>query len=916
MAITAAELLVRVGADTTGAQRGLDSVSQRLTSFGQSAMAMGGVLSLGVTAPLAMVGGTALRSAADLEQSMNVTREVLGATATQMEEMTQAALQWGADSVFSSTEVGQGMLELAKAGMDYEQVMASMPGVVNLAAAAQTDLATAGKYTAAALNAFGLEASESTRIADLLAATANASSADMVDLAQGLQQGGFAFAAAGQPIEDLAASLAILTSQGLTGSDAGTALKNAFMRLMNPTGEARDMLRELGIVTQDTTAAMSFLAAQGIAASFEDGTVRSLDEMFAAYAGFQDEIKTIGANQIPVLVSFREDKEFQKAYQEFLGGFGQSHLVDETTGQFKETAEIIGILNESLSGLTPVQRNQALATIFMSDGMKAMIPLLNVGAAGYAEMRGAVTEQGAAARVADALMKGLNGAIEDLSGSVESFLSGAAKPFLNTLGEWIRKGAELVDWFGTLPQPVIQAGLAFGLVLAAVGPLALVVGGLSLALGTLLSPLGAVVAAVGLLAAAWASDFGGIQGKTAEVWAAVQPTLASWADWAAARLPAAWGTLREAGTTAATGLAGAWETASEALTGVWGRLTEFLAPAAGRMQQTFGDLAEGMAGIEFGGLAEAAGRLVEALSPLGNLLEVAVMWAGVLGVVMVGAVGLAMNAISGMVGRLPEMVQVAVDGITGVLNGLAGIVEGVTATIKAVIDGDWSAAWTALKDTGLSALEMLGSGLEMGISLIGLMLGGLKDAIATTLGDWGADVTEPLDEMERKVRAFWGWLTGLSWDEAMTLVTDGFSGAVDALLAWAWPALDELVAWEWPEWQWPSLPEWQWPSIPMPSWLGGWFDQASAVSSQIDDWFEASNSQQDGPTWTPGPGGGGLGYDPNQPNITWPAGVAAAGVAAAGMGGVNITIHATVSDQIDLHELALRVAQAIQRRGV
>jgi hypothetical protein len=198
----------------------------------------------------------------------------------------------------------------------------------------------------------------------------------------------------------------------------------------------------------------------------------------------------------------------------------------------------------------------------------------------------------------------------------------------------------------------------------------------------------------------------------------------------------------------------------------------------------------------------------------------------------------------------------------------------------------------------------------------------LKDAIATTLGDWGVQVTEPLDEMERQVRAFWGWLTGLSWDEGMALVSDGFGAAVDALLGWMWPRPEELFGWEWPDWEWPSLPQWTWPSIPMPSWLGGWFDRASAVEAQISGFLGgvSDGGGGGGGGWTPGPGGDDLGYDPDQPNIVFPAGMAGAGMAelaGAGMGEAAIHVHldgVVIRSDEDLAALAYRLGQYLKGR--
>ncbi len=439
LAIEAARLFVKVGADTREGEAGLKSFNDKLNASARSLGLTGAALSAGVTLPLVAMGKSALTMAADYEQTMNVLQQVSGASAGAMSALNEQALQLGADTVFSAGEAAEGMLELAKAGMTTQQVMAAIPGVMDLAAAGGVGLATAAGLTAATLNAFHLEASESARVADLLAAAANASAADISDLGQGMQQAGFAFSMANQPVDNLAASLAILTNVGLTGSDAGTALKNAFIRMMNPTKEAMGVMNQLGI---------SFYDAQG---------------------------------------------------------------------NMRDLPDIIDNLNTATASLTKEQRDQALATLFLSDGMKAFIPLMDAGKDGFNGMLDAVNETGAATDVANARMGGLKGGLEELSGAVESFAIGAAQPFLGTLGDLARGAADVVSWFGELPRPVINATLAFLGVMAAAGPVIAGLGLMAGALAFLLTGTGAAVVGVAALAAAWAADVGGIQEVTASL---------------------------------------------------------------------------------------------------------------------------------------------------------------------------------------------------------------------------------------------------------------------------------------------------------------------------------------------------------------------------------------------------------------
>lgn len=447
MAVESALLRVIVQADTGSAERDLNSFSGRMAKAGQDMAKAGAALSLGLTAPLLAVGQQALTMAGDFEQSMSVLQSVTGATADTMSGLSQQALDLGATTVFSAGEAADAMLELGKAGLETQEITDSISGVMALAAAGQIELGEAAAITAGALNAFGLEASESTRIADMLAAAANASAADMHDLAIGFKQAGFAFSLTNQPIENLATSLALLTNVGLSGSDAGTALKNAFMRMMNPTDKAKNLMDELGLTFYDAEGNMKMM---------------------------QDTVDATG-NTIPGLITS---------------------------------------INTALTGLSDQQRDAALATIFLSDGMKAMVPILEQGNAGFMAMQEQVNEVGAAGRVADAFMGGLNGAIEYLSGSVESFLIGAALPFLDFLNEMIRNVADGITWIGELPRPVLDAAIAFGIFLAAIGPTLLILGAVTTALASPLLPIAALVLAIGGLAAAWVTDLGGIKTTT------------------------------------------------------------------------------------------------------------------------------------------------------------------------------------------------------------------------------------------------------------------------------------------------------------------------------------------------------------------------------------------------------------------
>jgi hypothetical protein len=132
-------------------------------------------------------------------------------------------------------------------------------------------------------------------------------------------------------------------------------------------------------------------------------------------------------------------------------------------------------------------------------------------------MADALGEEGAAAAVANARMKGMSGAIEYLKGSVDSFLIGQALPFLDSMSGIVRAGADAITMFGSLPKPITDAALAFGAVLAAAGPAMLALSGIGAVVGFILSPIGLLIGALALLAAAFTADFMGIRTLAVQV---------------------------------------------------------------------------------------------------------------------------------------------------------------------------------------------------------------------------------------------------------------------------------------------------------------------------------------------------------------------------------------------------------------
>jgi TP901 family phage tail tape measure protein len=271
----ASRTLKGVGGDLRHVGDESESTSNKFAAL--SSMVKTGAVALALAVGTA--GTAAVKASADLEQNLNVLAQVSGATNGQMKEMSRLSNDLGSDLTLpgvSAADAASAMTELAKAGLSVNDTMAASRGVLALAKAGQLDTAQAAEITSNALLAFRLEGKEASRVADLLAAAANASSSDVHGMGLSLSQVSALAAQTKRPIEDVVAQIGLLANAGIKGSDAGTSLKTMLLMLSNPTKEAAELMAGLNIQIYDQSGAMR--ATRDIIGQFNGALSKMTDQ--------------------------------------------------------------------------------------------------------------------------------------------------------------------------------------------------------------------------------------------------------------------------------------------------------------------------------------------------------------------------------------------------------------------------------------------------------------------------------------------------------------------------------------------------------------------------------------------------------------------------------------------------------------
>jgi TP901 family phage tail tape measure protein len=243
--------------DITGVN---SKLGKSLKNIGSSMTGLGAKLSLGLTAPLVGFGTMIAKTAGDFEASMKKVEAMTGATGDKLGALEAKARDLGATTQFSAGQAADAMSFLAMAGFNADQVLGSMESTLQLAAAAQLDLGQAADITSNILTGFGMATTDLAKANDVLVATITKSNTDMVQLGEAMKFVAPVASAAGGNFEEVAAAIGLLGNAGIQASMAGTTMRGAFSRLLNPSKEASDILNELGIKVLDSTGKMRPLA--------------------------------------------------------------------------------------------------------------------------------------------------------------------------------------------------------------------------------------------------------------------------------------------------------------------------------------------------------------------------------------------------------------------------------------------------------------------------------------------------------------------------------------------------------------------------------------------------------------------------------------------------------------------------------
>lgn len=247
----------KVGKMTRSIETGLNRANKSMNNFGEG-IKRGAVYATASLGTVSVAMADIIKTGATFEQTLvNAAAKFPGEVkkgTPAFKMLEDAARKTGAATEYSASQAAEALNFLAMAGFDAESAVSALPGVVDLATAAQVDLATATDVASDSLGAFGLMTKDSvqlgknlSRVNDLIAKTTTSANTTVELMFDTIKEGGPVATAAGASMETFAALTGELANAGIKGGKAGTVLKNMFIKLQAPTGAAAKIIKRLGI---------------------------------------------------------------------------------------------------------------------------------------------------------------------------------------------------------------------------------------------------------------------------------------------------------------------------------------------------------------------------------------------------------------------------------------------------------------------------------------------------------------------------------------------------------------------------------------------------------------------------------------------------------------------------------------------
>jgi len=206
-----------------------------------------GVATAAIGAMAVGIGVKSVLAAAKFEKSMANVATLVDTSTESMADMKKEILDMSGRVPVSIEDLTDALYQVRSAGIDAADAMDVLETSGKLAVAGLATTEEATNLLTSAINVYGDETHDANTIAEILFKTVKYGKTTVAGLAQGFGKVAGIAKETGISIEELSAATAVLTTTGITASEAQTSLKAMISNVLKPTADATKAAEKLGI---------------------------------------------------------------------------------------------------------------------------------------------------------------------------------------------------------------------------------------------------------------------------------------------------------------------------------------------------------------------------------------------------------------------------------------------------------------------------------------------------------------------------------------------------------------------------------------------------------------------------------------------------------------------------------------------
>lgn len=230
--------------------RGLNPLTSAI-GLGIKAAAGIGVAALG---GLAVAIGASVGKAADMQQRIADIAAVMGLAKDQIGPVSDLIQNLGLDPKLKvdANQAADAIEMLAKNGLSMDQILGGAARqTVLLSNATGGDFATAANIATDVMSLFNIKVDDMQKAVNAITGVTLKSKFSVDDYRLAIAQAGGVAAAVGVNFDDFNAIITAISPSFASGSDAGTSFKTMLQRLIPQSQDAEDLMKSLGLITED-----------------------------------------------------------------------------------------------------------------------------------------------------------------------------------------------------------------------------------------------------------------------------------------------------------------------------------------------------------------------------------------------------------------------------------------------------------------------------------------------------------------------------------------------------------------------------------------------------------------------------------------------------------------------------------------